>query len=119
MKEFDVTPKSSNESENSKSHENYEVKVTEKAPCKWNEEAEKLLLTYLKEHKEKVLRLESRGSTASEVKKMLWCGASSMLNHQYTAEQCAIKWKNIKQNYKVKFISLLLQTWSAVESGVI
>ncbi|CAG8615221.1 11080_t:CDS:2, partial [Funneliformis mosseae] len=44
-----------------------EAKITRKnkaPPCKWKEEAIKYLLAYLKANKEKVLRLESRGSIA-------------------------------------------------------
>jgi len=107
----------SNESEGSKLDENEgsqsnigheEVKLAEKnkTPCIWNEDSINSFLDFLKERKE-VLQLESRGSIASEVKKILWDDASSMLNNQYTSYQCAVKWKNMKQTYTVKFISLI------------
>ena len=45
--------------------------------------------------------------TANKVRKKLWDDASFLLNNQYTAGQCANKWKNIKQNYKVRLFSLI------------
>jgi hypothetical protein len=75
-------------------------------PCKWDKKSTELLLAYLKDHKNEVRKLKSRGITANRVKGNLWDGASSVLNYKYTANQCAVKWKNIKQSYMVKFISL-------------
>ncbi|CAI2171772.1 3714_t:CDS:2 [Funneliformis geosporum] len=49
-----------------------------------------------------VLSLESRGSTAGEVRASLWYGAFIALLYKgftFTAGQCANKWKNIKQNH--------------------
>src|SRR6266540_1445366 len=95
MTEIETTSKPSNENGN--------PKVTEKYKCKWNKESIESLLAYLEKHKEEVLKLKSRGSIAKSVKESLWIGASIMLNHQYTARQCATKWKNIQREYKVNF----------------
>ncbi|CAG8605276.1 11774_t:CDS:2 [Funneliformis mosseae] len=76
-----------------------------KVKCKWEEESIKVLLFYLTENKEDVLLLECRGSKAGKVRMSLWNGAvTALLNkgYTYTAEQCATKWKNIKQNHDVE-----------------
>ncbi|CAG8669449.1 16704_t:CDS:2 [Funneliformis caledonium] len=52
-------------------------------------------------HKKMVWKLPKRGLIAHEVKETLWEGASRMLNeknHNFTAGQCATKYKNLKQN---------------------
>ncbi|CAI2178364.1 13223_t:CDS:2 [Funneliformis geosporum] len=103
IEEFQEINGNPSESERSQSCKEANISKKNKAPpCKWKEEATKYLLDYLKANKEKVLRLESRGSIAGEVRLDLWNGASAKLhenNHIYAADQCAIKWKNIKQNY--------------------
>ncbi|CAI2180453.1 13222_t:CDS:2 [Funneliformis geosporum] len=95
------------ESESSQSDES-ETKITreyKEVPCKWNEDATKSLLAYLKTNKEEVIQLESRGIIAREVRETLWDNISTTLRkggYIYSAEQCAIKWKNLKQNFKKK-----------------
>ncbi|CAI2170819.1 4729_t:CDS:2 [Funneliformis geosporum] len=70
--------------------------------CKWDEKSTKALLLYLKEHKKEVLQLECRGKTAGKVRKELWDDVATAISNEcctYTDIQCAIKWKNIKQNH--------------------
>ncbi|CAG8754270.1 17076_t:CDS:2, partial [Funneliformis caledonium] len=65
--EFNANPSESRRSQFDQSCK--EAKITRKnkaPPCKWKEEAIIYLLAYLKANKEKVLRLESRGSIAVE-----------------------------------------------------
>ncbi|CAI2183855.1 2130_t:CDS:2 [Funneliformis geosporum] len=104
-----------NENENFIIQEPYVIPETldednKMTPCKWENKPTKFLLAYLKENNEKVLQLESRGIIANEVRNALWNGASAMLrehNYTYSANQCATKWKNIKQNYHVILFSLI------------
>ncbi len=74
------------------------AKVTGK--CNWNKDSINSLLTHSKENKGEVRKLRSR---VKGIKKALWDGACSKLNHQYTFEQIANKWKNIQRENKVNF----------------
>jgi len=61
------------------------------------------LLEFLNQRGEDVQKLNKRGVTARNVKGKLWNDASIMLrkhNYDYSAKQCATKWKNIKQDCK-------------------
>jgi hypothetical protein len=72
--------------------------------CNWNDDAIKLLLSFLIERKEEVNKLSTRRGGGGNTKAKLWQDASDMfLDDKYTAKQCATKWKNIKKNYKVTF----------------
>ncbi|CAI2190059.1 18839_t:CDS:2, partial [Funneliformis geosporum] len=88
----------------SQSGKSEKSKVTKKnkVPCIWDDISIKLLLIYLIKHKVQVRQLECRGIKANEVKKKIWKGASNELSKKYTANQCANKWKNIKQFYQEK-----------------
>ena len=106
MAKFDTTTEPHHESEKSESSQfkSYEqANSTVKNKCNWEDEKVIKLLNYLIENKDNVHLLQSRGSTANKVKETLWNGARLLLNNQYEAKQIAIKWKNIKKNYKVRF----------------
>ncbi|CAI2170821.1 4730_t:CDS:2 [Funneliformis geosporum] len=92
---------------------NHQVFDSRKDKCKWKKENVNALLSYLKKHKEEVRQLESRGVTAGKIKNNLWKNAFTALSEEgyiYTADQCAIKWKNIKQNhYKDEFKEIICE----------
>ncbi|CAI2193442.1 2302_t:CDS:1, partial [Funneliformis geosporum] len=70
---------------------------------RWTVVSELLLLDFLDRRINDVEQLKMRGIAAMKVKRKLWDDASNMLlnsNYNYSAEQCATKWKNIKQNNK-------------------
>ncbi|CAI2187253.1 7016_t:CDS:2 [Funneliformis geosporum] len=85
-----------------------------KSRFKWTKKSTKLLLSFLKEHKEELKELvEKRGGSGNN-KKELWECASIRVSdnqNQYIPEpeQCEYKWKNIKQackrnpDYQYKF----------------
>jgi hypothetical protein len=73
-----------------------------KKSCNWKDEAVKSLHRYLKKNKEKVNQRDG------ELKKKLWANASAFLEengHNYTPTQCANKWKNTRQDFKVKLLT--------------
>jgi hypothetical protein len=78
---------------------------TRSTQCIWTPKAIKYLLSYLKKHKGEVIQLAKERKSA--IKKKLWEGATTNLRkynceYEYTPKQCAIKWKNIKQEHKHK-----------------
>uniref|UniRef100_U9SZZ6 Myb/SANT-like DNA-binding domain-containing protein n=1 Tax=Rhizophagus irregularis (strain DAOM 181602 / DAOM 197198 / MUCL 43194) TaxID=747089 RepID=U9SZZ6_RHIID len=80
--------KSSNVYENTKSSKKKSCR------CTWDENSVKLLLSFLVKRK--------RQHGGKKIKTKLWDDAVTMLSekgYKYTAKQCSIKWKNIKQNY--------------------
>ena len=77
-----------------------------KKSCHWDDDSIKLLLSFLIERKEEVNQLSTKRGGSGNTKAKLWQDASTIfLNSscQYSAEQCAVKWKNIKKKYKVNF----------------
>ncbi|CAI2179299.1 13399_t:CDS:2, partial [Funneliformis geosporum] len=94
-------PYNSGSSQSGESYEEAKLAKKNKGPrCKWEVDPTLWLLCYLIANKESVLELKKRGSTAGKVRKLLWKGASFMLYNIYSEEQCANRWKNIKQNNK-------------------
>jgi hypothetical protein len=91
---------------NAQSSSKINTKDDKKKFCQWNDEAIKLLLSFLIERKEEVNQLSTKRGGSGNKKAKLWQDASNIFlnsNCQYSAEQCAVKWKNIKKNYKVQF----------------
>lgn len=79
-----------------------------KRSCNWNEDTIKLLLAFLIERKEEVNNLNTKHGSNGNTKAKLWQDAFVIFlndNCKYSAEQCANKWKNIKKNYKVTYLS--------------
>ncbi|CAI2185577.1 19796_t:CDS:1 [Funneliformis geosporum] len=75
----------------------------ERIKAKWHETPEQLLRDFLCQRNKDVKKLNKRGITAKKVKAILWHDASAMLYSNYffyTPKQCAIKYKNIRQNEK-------------------
>ncbi|CAI2189945.1 19964_t:CDS:2, partial [Funneliformis geosporum] len=66
----------------------------------WKKDEIEILLAFLITNKEMIKQLNSRGSMANKVKKVLWNCASTQLEGKYSAAQCEIKWKNIKMDFK-------------------
>jgi hypothetical protein len=82
------------------------IKDNKKKSCHWNDESIKLLLSFLIERKEEVNQLSTKRGGAGNTKAKLWQDASKLFldsSCQYSSEQCAVKWKNIKKKYKVNF----------------
>ena len=74
-----------------------------KKKVQWSEDSIKMLLSFLIERKVEVNQL-SKWDSSGNTKAKLWQDASAIFlnnNYQYSAEQCSVKWKNIKKNYKV------------------
>jgi hypothetical protein len=77
-----------------------------KKSCQWNEDSVKLLLSFLIERKEEVRQLSLKRGGGNNTRANLWQDASKIFlnsNCQYSPEQCAVKWKNIKKKYKVQY----------------
>ena len=97
-----------NETSN-KNDENAQTSITKdnkKKSCQWNDESIKLLLSFLIERKEEVNQLSTKRGGGGNTKAKLWQDASKLFidsSCQYSPEQCAVKWKNIKKKYKVNF----------------
>ncbi|CAG8514731.1 11348_t:CDS:2 [Funneliformis mosseae] len=86
--------------ENENNHQAFD---SQNEKCKWEDEPTKVLLFYLTEKKEDVM-LDGRSHL--DHKDRLWNGAVIALSNKgytYTAIQCVRKWKNMKQNYKLRF----------------
>ncbi|EXX77207.1 hypothetical protein RirG_025900 [Rhizophagus irregularis DAOM 197198w] len=67
--------------------------------CCWDNEADTCLLSYLKQNKDKILKLNNPHSS---VKEGLWYGASEWMSNfgfNYSETQCYNRWKNNKQHY--------------------
>ncbi|CAG8712933.1 12446_t:CDS:2 [Rhizophagus irregularis] len=80
-----------------------DIKNNKKKSCQWNDDNIKLLLSFLIERKEEVNQLSTKRGGSGNTKAKLWQDASNIFldSHcQYSAEQCAVKWKNIKKKYK-------------------
>ncbi|CAI2178013.1 20115_t:CDS:2 [Funneliformis geosporum] len=76
--------------------------VYEESSNRWGNKPTILLLGFLKVNKDKVRKLQRRGSTAGYVRESLWLDASDMLQQnklKFSDKQCAVRYKNIKQNY--------------------
>ena len=92
-------------SNNDESFTKINSKNNKKKSCHWNDDTIKLLLAFLIERKEEVNQLSVKRGGSGNTKAKLWQDASNIFlnsNCQYSAEQCAVKWKNIKKKYKVK-----------------
>uniref|UniRef100_U9UP64 Myb/SANT-like DNA-binding domain-containing protein n=2 Tax=Rhizophagus irregularis TaxID=588596 RepID=U9UP64_RHIID len=67
---------------------------------RWDDGAIKLLFLFLIDRKDAVRLLSTN---RGDIKLKLWSEASDMLlssGHHYSPQECMIKWKNIKKNYK-------------------
>lgn len=81
-----------------------DLKDNKKKSCHWNDDTIKLLLSFLIERKVEVNQLSTKRGGSGNTRAKLWQDASNIFlnsNCQYSAEQCAVKWKNIKKKYKV------------------
>ena len=82
---------------------------TSRVRVKWNENAVKILLSFLLEYKEKVEELKyTRGASSNPGNIQLWKDAEAFLltfnfEQFYNNIQIANKWKNLVDNYKVFF----------------
>src|SRR5687767_9364889 len=75
--------------------------TNKKKSCHLNEELRivSTFVSFLIERKEKVNQLSTKCGGSSNTKAKLWLDASNIFldsSCQYSAEQCAVKWKNIK-----------------------
>src|SRR5205823_6258379 len=79
--------------------------ITIKGKCTWNPEAFEFFLFLMEKYKEDVKKLASNHDC---IKVGLWEYISFMLlicgYNNFSPPQCALKWKNAKQNYKVKLL---------------
>src|ERR1044071_3829817 len=85
-------------------------KDNKKKSCHWNDDTIKLLLLFLIERKEEVNQLSTKRGGSGNTKANLWQDASNIFlnsHYQYSAKQCAIKWKNIKKKYKVQLYLII------------
>ena len=93
-----------NNDNNASNFAKVDLKDNKKKTCQWNDDTIKLLLSFLIERKEEVNQLSTKCGGSGNTKAKLWQDASNIFlnsNCQYSAEQCAVKWKNIKKKYKV------------------
>lgn len=98
------TPQSAfcDDSLNTEAEEVEENKIKEANPCKWTKETTESLLFICKNN---IQELQKCGSISKNISHKHWKYVSEMLNvlyktHQYTHVQCAVKFKNLKQNCK-------------------
>src|SRR5215469_11016702 len=98
---------------NNENTQTFTIKDNKKKSCHWNEDSIKLLLSFLIERKEEVNQLSTKRGGGGNTKAKLWQDASQLFldsSCQYTAEQCAVKWKNVKKiiRYCTTFLTVIL-----------
>ncbi|PKY30425.1 kinase-like protein [Rhizophagus irregularis] len=93
----EIENKNERENENKNERENENKNESSEDPS-WSEESIALLLTFLVERKREIDQLDNN------IKTKFWNDAAIMLSKNghngYNAEQCSVKWENIKQNYE-------------------